>query len=63
MIDATFVSRAQHFIPLCLLRHIADSANPDPPNEIAYIGTDGVKAIKGIVTSDIPEMPYDVRLM
>jgi hypothetical protein len=50
MIDATFLSRAAHFVPLSLFRHIADSASSDPPDEIAYIGTDGVKAIKG--TSD-----------
>jgi hypothetical protein len=49
MIDATFLARAGHFIPLSLLRHIADSANSDLPDEIAYIGIDGVKAIKGII--------------
>ncbi|KAG1752512.1 PUA-like domain-containing protein [Suillus paluster] len=45
MIDATFLSRAEHFVPLSLLRHIADS---DPPDEIAYIGTEGVKAMKAM---------------
>ncbi|KAG2369740.1 PUA-like domain-containing protein [Suillus spraguei] len=48
MIDATFVSRAEHFVPLSLLRHIAESAESDPPDEIAYIGTDGVKAVKAM---------------
>lgn len=48
MIDATFVSRAEHFVPLSLLRHIAESAESDPPDEIAYIGTDGVKVVKAM---------------
>ncbi|KAG0709909.1 PUA-like domain-containing protein [Suillus ampliporus] len=53
MIDATFISRAEHFVPLSLLRHVADSADSDPPAEIAYIGTEGVKAMK--------EMPLVTR--
>jgi hypothetical protein len=62
MIDATFTSHAQYFVPLSLLRRIAESANSDPPNEIVYIGTDGVKAIKG--TSSINRaMPYDVLII
>lgn len=65
MIDATFISRAAHFVPLSLLRHIADSASPDPPEEIAYIGTDGVKAIKGMyrelwILVNCPKVPYDI---
>ncbi|KAG2155071.1 DUF55-domain-containing protein [Suillus bovinus] len=48
MIDATFLSRAGHFVPLSLLRHIAESAQSDPPDEIAYIGTDGMKAVKAM---------------
>ncbi|KAG1768647.1 DUF55-domain-containing protein [Suillus occidentalis] len=48
MIDATFLSRAQYFVPLSLLRHIADSAESDPPDEFAYIGTDGMKAVKAM---------------
>ncbi|OJA19359.1 hypothetical protein AZE42_00407 [Rhizopogon vesiculosus] len=48
MIDATFLARAGHFVPLSLLRHVADSANSDLPDEIAYIGIDGVKAIKAM---------------
>ncbi|KAG1892162.1 DUF55-domain-containing protein [Suillus subluteus] len=50
MIDATFLSRAEHFVPLSLLRHIAESAESDPPDEFAYIGTDGVKALMPLVT-------------
>ncbi|KAG2156342.1 DUF55-domain-containing protein [Suillus clintonianus] len=48
MIDATFLSRAEHFVPLSLLRHIADSADSDPPDEFAYIGTEGMKAVKAM---------------
>jgi len=48
MIDATFLSRAEHFVPLSLLRHIAESARSDPPDEIAYIGTEGMKAVKAM---------------
>lgn len=48
MIDATFLSRAQYFVPLSLLRHIADSAESDPPDEFAYIGMDGMKAVKAM---------------
>ncbi|KAH7931337.1 DUF55-domain-containing protein [Leucogyrophana mollusca] len=48
MIDATFVSRAQHFVPLSLLRYIADSSGAEPPDEVGYIGAKGVKAIKAM---------------
>lgn len=48
MIDATFLSRAQYFVPLSLLRHIADSAESDPPDEFAYIGMNGMKAVKAM---------------
>lgn len=48
MVDATFLSRAEHFVPLSLLRHIAESAESDPPDEFAYIGTDGMKAVKAM---------------
>ncbi|KAI0711049.1 PUA-like domain-containing protein [Cerioporus squamosus] len=46
MVDVTFGSRAQHFVPLSLLRTIASS--PDVPEEVSYIGEDGAKAIKGM---------------
>ncbi|KII94592.1 hypothetical protein PLICRDRAFT_33393 [Plicaturopsis crispa FD-325 SS-3] len=48
MVDATFVARAAHFVPLALLRHVADATTGDPPEEIEYIGKDGVKSIKGM---------------
>ncbi|KAI0658573.1 PUA-like domain-containing protein, partial [Cubamyces menziesii] len=46
MVDATFVRRATHFVPLSLLRTIA--AAVEAPESVAYIGEDGVKAIKGM---------------
>jgi len=46
MVDVTFEARAAHFVPLALLRRIA--AASEPPSEVAYIGEDGVKAIKGM---------------
>ena len=46
MVDATFVRRATHFVPLSLLRTIA--AAVEAPESVAYIGEDGVKAIKGL---------------
>ena len=45
MVDLTFASRAQHFVPLSLLRYIAD--NPGVPDEIKYIGEEGGRALKG----------------
>ncbi|KXN89517.1 Thymocyte nuclear protein 1 [Leucoagaricus sp. SymC.cos] len=48
MVDLKFTARAKHFIPLALLRHIADSTANVPPEGIKYIGEDGVKAIKGM---------------
>lgn len=47
MVDLTFISRVKHFIPLALLRYIADLAPQQLPKEIAYLGDHGVKAIKG----------------
>ncbi|TBU28751.1 PUA-like domain-containing protein [Dichomitus squalens] len=46
MVEVTFGSRAKHFVPLSLLRNIASSS--EPPEEVAYIGQDGAKAIKGM---------------
>ena len=47
MVDLTFTSRAIHFIPLALLRYIADLSPQQLPEEIAYLGDHGIKAIKG----------------
>ena len=40
-------SRAIHFIPLALLRYIADLPHQQLPEEIAYLGDHGIKAIEG----------------
>ena len=48
MVDLTFTSRAIHFIPLALLRYIADLSPQQLPKEIAYLGDHGIKAIKGV---------------
>ena len=53
MVDLTFTSRAMHFIPLALLRYIADLAPQQLPKEIAYLGEHGVKAIKGVLVIDM----------
>lgn len=50
MVDAKFVSRARHFVPLSLLRHLADLPSANPPEAVSYVGEDGINAIKGIVT-------------
>ncbi|THV02618.1 DUF55-domain-containing protein [Dendrothele bispora CBS 962.96] len=44
MVDLTFSSRAKNFVPLALLRHIAD--NNSLPKEVSYIGDEGAQAIK-----------------
>ncbi|OCH94519.1 DUF55-domain-containing protein [Obba rivulosa] len=44
MVDVTFKDRAANFVPLALLRQIA--ASTKSPSEVAYIGADGVRAIK-----------------
>ena len=46
MVDVTFVSRAPHFVPLALLRTIAAASEDDVPDQVEYIGADGVRAIK-----------------
>ncbi|KAJ6487952.1 DUF55-domain-containing protein [Mycena sanguinolenta] len=48
MVDLTFASRAQHFVPLTLLRFIADSSSDSPPAGLEYLGDAGVAAIKGM---------------
>lgn len=46
MVDVKFVSRAAHFVSLSLLRGIAGVSSLDIPEEIAYVGSDGLAAIK-----------------
>ncbi|KAG6336487.1 hypothetical protein ID866_2601 [Astraeus odoratus] len=46
MVGVKFVSRAEHFVSLSLLRYVAGLPSVEPPEEIAYIGSEGVKAIK-----------------
>lgn len=46
MVDVTFVSRAPRFIPLALLRTIAAASDNDIPEDVKYIGVEGMKAIK-----------------
>ncbi|OSD04440.1 DUF55-domain-containing protein [Trametes coccinea BRFM310] len=46
MVDVTFTRRAPHFVPLSLLRTVA--AASEPPEEVSYIGLEGVNAIKGM---------------
>ncbi|KAH0839797.1 hypothetical protein J3R83DRAFT_742 [Lanmaoa asiatica] len=48
MVDAKFVSRAQHFVPLSLLRHLASLPSAKPPGAISYLGEDGIDAIKAM---------------
>lgn len=48
MVDLKFTARANHFIPLALLRFVADLTTDEPPEEIKYIGEAGVNAIKGM---------------
>ena len=47
MVDVTFSSRTKHFIPLALFRYIATLPASELPDEIKYIGENGVKVIKG----------------
>jgi hypothetical protein len=51
MVDLKFTARAKHFVPLALLRHVADMNGTEPPEEIKYIGEGGVKAIKSEYTA------------
>ncbi|EPQ58927.1 DUF55-domain-containing protein [Gloeophyllum trabeum ATCC 11539] len=46
MVDLAFKSRAKHFVPLSLLRHIAALPSNTPPSSIEYLGEDGVQSIK-----------------
>lgn len=47
MVDLTFSSRAKKFVPLALLKFVADLPSNSAPEEIDYLGEEGVKAIKG----------------
>jgi hypothetical protein len=49
MIDATFSTRAAHFVPLSYLRTLAAYAGAEPPEAVEYIGAEGLQAIKGNV--------------
>ena len=49
MVDAKFIARARHFVPLSLLRHLAYLAPTELPEALRYVGEDGINAIKGIV--------------
>ena len=53
MVDLTFTSRAKHFIPLALLRCIADLNSQVLPKELAYLGDYDIKAIKGPLVIDV----------
>lgn len=46
MVDVAFVSRAVHFVPLPLFRRIAALPSDEPTDDIAYIGKEGINAIK-----------------
>lgn len=46
MVDLTFVSRAENFIPLAVLRNIAALKSDTPPEGVEYLGVEGVRAIK-----------------
>ncbi|KAJ7666169.1 PUA-like domain-containing protein [Mycena polygramma] len=48
MVDLTFGSRAAHFVPLALLRFIADAPEASPPAGLEYLGDAGVAAIKAM---------------
>ncbi|KAF8883175.1 PUA-like domain-containing protein [Gymnopilus junonius] len=48
MVDLAFKSKAPHFVPLSLLRKIADAPASQVPDEVSYLGEEGAKAIKGM---------------
>ncbi|KAJ6595841.1 PUA-like domain-containing protein [Mycena vulgaris] len=48
MVDLAFGARAEHFVPLALLRFIADAPAATPPAGLEYLGADGVAAIKSM---------------
>ncbi|KAJ4479034.1 DUF55-domain-containing protein [Lentinula aciculospora] len=52
MVDLTFEFRAKHFVSLALLKYISEHASV-LPEELAYIGSEGAKAIKGKDAMDL----------
>lgn len=46
MVDLTFISRATNFVPLALLRKISSLSGSDVPEEISYLGDEGITALK-----------------
>ncbi len=48
MVDVTFKSRAKHFVPLSLMKRIAAFSTSQPSEDVAYIGEEGVEAIKNM---------------
>ena len=51
MVELTFKGRAERFVPLSLVKRIASSTSEEPDEDVAGIGKEGVKAIKGTLTS------------
>lgn len=58
MVDVTFISRAKHFVPLALLRHLANSSSTEPPTELEYIGSTGLGSIKGFKQFKVISEPF-----
>ncbi|KAF8138334.1 DUF55-domain-containing protein [Boletus edulis] len=48
MVDVKFISRARNFVPLSLLRHLADLSSAIPPEALGYVGQDGINEIKAM---------------
>lgn len=48
MVDLSFTSRAKNFVPLSLLRFMAEVSAVDLPEAMAYIGEAGLNALKGM---------------
>lgn len=48
MVDLTFKSRTSHFIPLALLRKIAEMSPSQIPEEISYLDEVDVRGIQGM---------------
>lgn len=51
MVDLAFRARAAHLVPLALMKRIASVPAADPPEDVRYIGADGVKAVKGALAA------------
>ena len=48
MVDLSFSSQAKNFVPLSLLRFLADTSLANIPEALAYIGETGLNAVKGL---------------